>query len=235
MGVKKLSDNRKNVSDMVAKKIEEKIFSGEWKPGTRITSEPQLAKELNVSRMSVREAIEKMAALGILSKKRGEGTFVNELSPETYLNSLIPMITLDRDNYLQVLEFRLIIDVESARLCAKRCDDKIIERLEKYYTIMTQYKDDSGEFSEADMNFHLTIAEGTNNPMITKVNLVLKNLMEYHQKALYSTLGPSGGISEHIDILNAIKNKDPELSALFMRRHIERTIKEIKKNEYKEE
>lgn len=66
----------------------------------KIASEPQLAKELNVSRVSVREAIEKMATLNILTKKQGKDTFVNDFTPDIYLNSLIPMITLDKDNYL---------------------------------------------------------------------------------------------------------------------------------------
>lgn len=49
-------------SDKVLEKIQEKIFSGEWKPGQKIMSETKLAEDLNVSRVSVREAIEKLAA-----------------------------------------------------------------------------------------------------------------------------------------------------------------------------
>ncbi|PRX32485.1 GntR family transcriptional regulator [Orenia metallireducens] len=220
------------VSDIVFEKIEEKIFSGEWGPGTKIMSEPQLAKKLNVSRMSVREAIEKMAALGLLKKKRGEGTFVNELTPAVYFNSLIPMITLDQDNYLEILEYRLIVEVESAKLCAQRCSAETINELEKLYDLMVDFKEDSDKFAELDTNFHLKIAEGAQNTLIIKVNKILKNLLEYHQKTLYTNLGPSGGIKDHKNIIDAIKNKDQELSALFMRRHIERTIEDIKRLDY---
>jgi len=223
-----MDHNKVSASDLVYKTIEEKIFSGEWQPSTKITSEIQLSKDLNVSRMSVREAIEKMVALNLLTKKHGEGTYVNELTPSVYLNSLIPMITLEQVNYLEILEFRRILEVESVRLCTERADDETIQRLEGYYQDMIKYQNDPESFAVADMNFHMTVAEGAGNTIIEKVNKVLKNLLAYHQKGLYNTLGPSGGLKEHLLILNAIKERDTELSVLYMRRHIERAINELK-------
>ncbi len=214
-------------SDKVFNKIQEKIISGEWKPGMKIMSELKLAKDLNVSRVSVREAIEKMAAVNLVSKKQGEGTFVNDLTPSLYLNSLIPMITLDKDNYADILEFRLIIESEASRLCAERCTDDLIQEIELCYNRMLEYKDDFDKFTEEDLNFHMKIVEGSNSPLIIKINGILKNLLEYHQKLLYKNLGPSGGISEHKLILEAIKNRDPELAKLFAKRHIERTLKDL--------
>ncbi|MBS4538669.1 FadR family transcriptional regulator [Clostridium sp. D2Q-11] len=220
---------KKNVSQVVFDTIEGKIISGEWKSGTKITSEPQLAKELQVSRMSVREAIEKLVALGILTKKRGEGTFVNELKPSVYLNSLIPMITLDRDDFLEILEFRLIVEVESIRLFVKKANNQDIIELRKYYDEMVKYKDDPVKFAESDTSFHMKIAEGTKNSLIKKVNSVLKKLLDYHQQGLYENLGPKGGLIEHKKILESIEKRDEELSVLFMKRHIERTINDLYK------
>jgi len=211
------------ISDKVFNVIQEKIISGEWKPGMKIMSELKLAEELQVSRVSVREAIEKMAAVNIVSKRQGGGTFVNDLSPSLYLNSLIPMITLDKDNYTDILEFRLIIESEASSLCAERCTDDLINEIENCYNNMIEYKDDFEKFTEEDLNFHMKIVEGSNSPLIIKVNQILKNLLRYHQKLLYKNLGPSGGINEHKLILESIKNRDPELAKLFAKRHIERT------------
>jgi Transcriptional regulators len=220
-------------SDKVLKTIQEKIFSGEWKPGEKIMSEPQLCKELNVSRVSVREAIEKLATLNIISKRQGEGTFVNDLKPSIYLNSLIPMITLDKDNYLDILEFRLITEPETARMCAEKCTDNIIKEIEEIYGRMINYRQDIEKFTEEDLNFHMKIAEGSGNSLIIKVNEILRNLLEYHQRVLYKTLGPSGGLNEHKLILDAIKNRDSELADIYMIRHLKRTIKDIKTMKYK--
>ncbi|WP_125153564.1 FadR/GntR family transcriptional regulator [Clostridium rectalis] len=215
-------------SDIVFKAIEEKIFSGEWKPGGKITSEPQLAKQLKVSRISVREAIEKMVALNILIKRQGEGTFVSEISTSTYLNKLIPILTLDNYDYIEILELRLVMDVESAKICARRCNDDVLEGLDILYNEMIKYREDINKFTQKDLEFHMKIAEGTENSLIIKINEMLKDILDYHQRALYHILGPNGGIKEHKLILDALKNRDAELAGIFVRRHIERTIKDLK-------
>lgn len=215
-------------SDKVFNEIKDKIISGEWTKGTKIMSEPQLAKELGVSRVSVREAIEKMVALSILNKRQGEGTFVNELNAPVYLNSLLPMITLETNDYLDILEFRLMIEVESARLCSIRCDDLILKELEECYDEMINFKDDMDKFTDKDLDFHVKIAQGSGNPLVVKVYEILRDLLSYHQKSLYKSLGPLGGIREHKHILDALKNRDSELAAIFIRRHIERTIRDLK-------
>lgn len=221
-----MKENR--TSDIVFNIIQEKIFSGEWKPGEKITSEPKLSKELNVSRVSVREAIEKLAALNIISKRQGEGTFVNDLNPSVYLNSLIPMITLDKDNYLDILEFRLIIEPKAARMCAEKCSHIIIEEIEEIYEKMIKNQQNMIKFTEEDLNFHMKIAEGSGNSLVIKVNKILRNLLEYHQISLYEILGPSGGLKDHKLIVEAIRNRDSELADIYAVRHLQRTIKDLK-------
>lgn len=220
--------NNKKTSDMVFEKVEEKILSGEWKSGTKITSESQLAKELNVSRVSVREAIEKMVALNLVTKQQGGGTFVNDMGPSIYLNELIPLITLNKLNYMEILEFRLILEVEGTKLCASKCDASVIDALQKCYDRMCINKDDISEFAEEDFSFHMEIAEGSKNALLIKVTEILGGILKYHQRSLYKVLGPHGGIEEHKLILDAIKNRDSELAGIYARRHIERTINEVK-------
>jgi DNA-binding FadR family transcriptional regulator len=218
-----------NTSDIVYRTIEEKILKQEWTQGMKIASENQLAQDLGVSRISVREAIEKMVALNVLSKRQGEGTFVNELSPSIYLNNLIPMILLEKDNLIDILEFRRLMEVDSARLCAEKCDDETIEFLEECYEEMCNSKDEPLNFTYADYNFHMGIARGTGNSLIIKVNSILMDLWKFHQQEINRYLGPYGGLHEHKKILDAIKDRDPDLAALFMRRHIERTLTEIRR------
>ncbi len=229
MEVKKL-----NTSDMVYRLIEKKILDQEWTPGTKITSENQLAQELGVSRMSVREAIEKMVALNVLTKRQGEGTFVNELSASIYLNGLIPMILLEKDNLIDILEFRKIIEVDSTRLCAENCDKETIEELEKCYQDMCDFQQESIRFANADYGFHMEIAKGTKNSLVIKINSILTDLWKYHQREINKYLGPLGGLHQHKLILEAIRDKDGELAALYMQRHIQRTLDEIRSIKEKE-
>jgi DNA-binding FadR family transcriptional regulator len=225
-------EEKMNASEKAYRIIESKILSGEWTPGMKISSENQLSKKLGVSRMSVREAMEKLVALNVLTKKQGEGTFVNDLNPSMYLNGLIPMILLDKDNLIDILEFRMIIEVDSVRLCAQRCDDETIKKMEKCYDDMQRFKDQPEKFYMADFNFHIAIAEGTKNSLIIKVNSIMTDLLKFHQKEIHEYLGPQGGLDEHIKILEAMKERDAELASLFMRRHIKRTLDEIRKIKY---
>lgn len=218
-----------NASDKVYKIIEQKILSQEWTPGMKIASENKLSKELGVSRMSVREAMEKLVALNVLTKRQGEGTFINDLNPSIYLNGLIPMILLDKDNLIDILEFRSILEVDSTRLCAERCSHEDILYLEKCYEKMVKNKNNSEEFYLADYKFHMGIAKATKNTLIIKINSIMTDLLIFHQKEIHQYLGPQGGLKEHIKILDAIKNRDCELAALFMKRHIQSTLNRIRK------
>ena len=223
-----IMDEKLYLSDQVYTYIKEKIYSQEWEIGMKIDSENTISKNLGVSRVSVREAIEKLVALNVLRKKQGEGTFVNELSPSMYLNGLIPMILMDKDNFIDVLDFRKMVEVDSVRLCAERCDDEDIKALEKSYQNMIKYQDDPEKFYKADYNFHMAIAKGTKNSLIIKVNSIMTDLLMHHQKEIHNYLGPKGGLDQHGRILNALKERDSELAMLYMRRHIERTIRDIK-------
>lgn len=216
-------------SDRVLERIQEKIVSGEWSSGQKIMSETKLAEELKVSRVSVREAIEKLVALDIITKKKGGGTYINDLGPSVYLNSLLPMLILNKDNFIDILEFRSIMEPEAAKLCTERCSEELIRQLEETYENMKNYEKDIKKFTEEDLKFHTKIAEGSGNSLIIKVNELLKNILEYHQRGLYENLGPQGGITEHKYILEAIKNRDEELAFIYARRHAKRTIEDLKR------
>lgn len=221
-------ENNLQASEKVYQSIVNKILNEDWVPGAKITSENQLSKELGVSRMSVREAMEKLVALNVLQKKKGGGTYVNDLKPSMYLNGLIPMILLNKDNLQDILEFRMIIEVDSARICAERCDKEHISLMKKYYEEMHKYKDQPESFYEADFNFHMAIAKGTKNSLIIKVNDIMTDLLMFHHKQIHQYLGPHGGLKEHVNIINAIETRDGELASLFMKRHIKRTLDEIR-------
>lgn len=220
-------DDKKNASKLAYEYIEKKILEKEWVSGMKISSENQLVTELGISRASVREAIEKLVALSVLTKKKGGGTFVNDLSPSMYLNGLLPMILIDSDNLVDILVFRKIIETESAVLCAKNCDQEIIDEMEQSYENMKKYRDNPEEFYINDFNYHYCIAKGTKNTMLLKINSILTDLLKHHQKELNLYLGSESGIKDHGKILEAIKDRDSELAGIYMKRHLNRTIDEI--------
>ena len=217
----------KRAGDRVYEMIRQRILSREWQPGMKIMSEPQLVKEFGVSRVSVREAIEKLAALGVLKKVQGDGTYVREINNTEFVNDLLPLLTLEHNNFKEVLEFRKIFEPSCARMCAEHADEDLLARLRECYARMCAFDGQREEFSTADAEFHLLVAEGSRNPLLHKMHLVFMPVLKMHQCSLYSSLSGKDGIKDHLKLIEVISARDGELSELYARRHVQRTINDM--------
>ncbi|NPV43900.1 MAG: FadR family transcriptional regulator [Firmicutes bacterium] len=222
-------NNKNSPSEKVYNFIINKIKSKEWQPNSKIMTENELCQELNVSRVAVRQAMEKLVALGLLKKKQGAGTFVTNIEASTYMNSLMPIFLLDDKDMLSLLEFRIYFEYGNVRMFVENHDREDIEKLEYYCNEMKNNVNDIEKFYIADFNFHNTIALGTKNPIVIKISEILIEVLKNHQSILYKSIGPNIGLEYHQDILKAIKANDGKIAAMFMRRHIEAAINEYKK------
>ncbi|MGL5544719.1 FadR/GntR family transcriptional regulator [Cetobacterium sp.] len=221
--------NKEKASDKVFKYIEEKIVKGIWKEGDKIESENQLAIELNVSRVSVREAISKMVAMGILLKKKGGGSFVKGLTAINFMDNLIPFMILGDGDYIEILEMRSALDTVGVGLFIKNADDETIKELDKINKNLNEKDITPDKFFEQDMIFHRFIMKNCGNSLIYKTFEMLLNIMGYHAKEQYFKLPLKDRILEHDLITDAIKKKDLEIAQIYMKRHLERTIFDLKK------
>ena len=212
--------------------VQEKILTGEWDVGDKITPEISLSKELGVSRSVVREAIKKFVALNILSRTQGGGTYVNNLTPNIYFNDIIPNISLNLDGYLEILEVRKALDPLAVSVAmANNCSiltAELIPIVEK----MMEYKDSSKEFHEWDMEFHKKIAECTDNELMTRLYEIISQLLKIHGRRNIENGNNENQdrLEEHIKILNAIRENDVETAKIFSIRHVESSINEVKEN-----
>ncbi|GEA15708.1 GntR family transcriptional regulator [Moorella sp. E308F] len=216
-----------SVSNAVFEQIKEQILSGNWPPGSRLPSENELTKMFGVSRISVRSALQKLAILGLIQTRQGDGTFVADLSTDIYLNSLLPALALGKHDLLEILEFRKVYEIENARLAALRRNEKDLERLNAIITRMREYSDDIKRFSMEDLNFHLELARATKNSLILKVSQITKDILCFHMEEIVSFRGTSAGLYYHPRILEAVTIQDADLAAKIMTEHIELTIQDI--------
>lgn len=211
-------------SEKVFEYLKEGLITEKWKDGEMITPEIQLAKELEVGRNSVREAIEKLVGMQLLVKKKGKGTFVKSNKLDMEFNNLLVTTIITKDEYLDILEFRKTFEPENVRLFIKNATAEEYEELKNSYEKMLEFKNDTEKFSYYDAMFHSIIAKGTKNSIIIKISETLSNIMIAHQKKLNIILGSNAGIKEHTLLLEAILEKDVDLAYLFMRKHINRKI-----------
>ncbi|NLY91097.1 MAG: FadR family transcriptional regulator [Firmicutes bacterium] len=218
---------RNKIGELVYKQMYEQIVKGEWAPGTKIPSENELAKRLGVSRITVREALQRLISLGLLEAHHGEGTYVKQVTTGTYMNSLISMLVLDPVDLIEVMEYRKIVEIETAGLAVERATVDDLEKLEKIFRRMEQYKNDVEQFAVEDLDFHLALAEAAKNPLIIKVNTIVKDILSVSMARIVHSLGTANGLYYHQKILEALKNRDKEAAKKIMSEHLTGTIMEL--------
>lgn len=219
---------KERISRQVFDQLKEQIVKGQWPAGTKLPSEHELSKQLNVSRVSVRAALQMMVALGLLETRQGEGTFVRQLSGDLYLNALFPLLALSKTNIFDVLEYRRVMDPGAVVLATERARAEDLAELERIYHHMEESREDYKAFAHADLEFHLTITKATKNPIFIKVNTIIRDILNASMEGIVRALGIRDGLHYHRQILQALQKRDASKAEQLMRDHVERTIQRLK-------
>lgn len=220
---------RAGVRDQVFEQLRDRIIDRTWPPGAKIPSENALAEALGVSRVSIREALHMLVSLGLLETRHGGGTRVRKYTGEIHLNSLFPLLALDHLNILHILEYRKIVEKGIVSLTVKRATSADIEELERTLQTMKDHRNDPHLFAEADLNFHLLLAKATGNPIISKVNAVITDILKISMYGIVESLGTRDGLYYHRRILDAIKHRNGAMAEDFMQEHVDRTLRRLKR------
>ncbi len=215
----------KRISDQVFEQIRELIYKGVFKPGQQITTERNLALSMEVSRTSVRNAINKLVTMGLLEHRQGQGTFV--ASPESRRgNPLAAAMATEEATLDDLLEVRLGLECNSAELAAKRATEQDLLSMEKSLLEMEEDMKTVGHIStSADAAFHMAITFATKNPVLIHLMRnfydflfigIKKNLTHMYQKQ-----GEHDNVLDHHrDVYEMIKARKPKEAGEYMRRHI---------------
>lgn len=220
---------RHSLTDQAFDQILQFIVNRQWLPGEKIPSENELAASFNISRVSIRAALQKLIALGLLEARVGEGTFVLKPSPAHYFRSLIPTMLLTVQDDRDVSELRRGIEIECAMLAAERATPAEIERIEAAYAQMNTliHGENLAEYIVADFQFHLAIAQASHNQMLVEVTIILKDILFMHYTDMIKAMGPEIGFDYHRLILEAIKARNPEQAADYVRKMMNCFIEEL--------
>jgi GntR family transcriptional repressor for pyruvate dehydrogenase complex len=140
----------KRISDQVFDQLRELIFRGDFQPGEKIMTERELAEALNVSRNSVREAINKLVTLRFLEQRQGQGTFVRSMDEAVKIPLATVMETQDA-SLIDLLEMRMGIECNAASLAAQRANATDLEAIEKAIGEMDTDTDAGGLGTEGDL------------------------------------------------------------------------------------
>jgi len=219
---------RRKLSETVAQQLIEAF--ADLPPGAKVPSERELTRDLGVGRSTVREALNGLAALGVLEIRHGQGAFITDQGPtiargdeSTRPSSLTA--ALERGVTREFIEARLLVEVTVAGLAAERRTEDDLRQIEAALKVQQQRLEAADEDVEAVVgvasSFNLLIAEAAHNEVLGAMIESFVDLMKERGPRLYAL--PDFGewdLKEHRGIYEAVRDQDSKRASDLMREHI---------------
>ncbi len=215
----------KKVSAQIAEQIRSSILAGEFSPGDKLPPERELAEMFGVSRPSVREALNILAAAGMVESYQGGGTVVKSLVEMSSGSPLSELIKAERERALDVIDVRKCMEAWTAYYAALRALPEDVRRLEQIVAEMERNLEGMKPSQDLDANFHILIAQSTHNVVWLHLMQSIFDAMKEFQRgvwrAVYLTEEDHRNLfSHHRAVLEAIRDKDPERARDNMLAHL---------------
>lgn len=211
---------RVRAHEQVVRQLENLISSGELQAGDRLPSERELAGRFQVSRVTVRQALSVLEAMGLIESRIGHGTFART-DVSLSVTNLASALRLARGSLTEQLELRRLIEPQVASLAAERSTDEDCDELLRHISAQEASFAGNEPFVEEDSAFHLAIARATNNTLVVKmVNGIQELLRESHEDSLRAPGGMELSLEGHMRIYEAIRGHRAEAAYDAMLEHI---------------
>ncbi len=207
----------------IVDQIQRKILAGELKVGDHLPPERELAEQFQVSRTAVREAVKALSEKGLVQVFPGKGTFITNETSQAVRQSLGILMKIGQAGGTRdLVEVRYIFEPEIAALAARRASEEHIAALQEAIAVMDRTLEDADAYIEADLDFHLALAEASQNLIIlTLIDSFVDLLREQRLRIFHVEGGPQRGQMHHKRILEAIIHHDSEAARAEMRTHLE--------------
>ncbi len=210
--------------EVIVESIRRQIYAGNLKPGQKLPNEMELARQFNVGRSAVREALKVLELSGLLTVRRGYngGTFVTP--PDFEDASAVATLTLHLGHTTvnQLIEARDVIEVRAAELAAERATDPEIATLEATIQRMERNENVPARYIAADLDFHIAIAEIARNNIFSFTLGAIRNLLAQDlNRLIRDRESRQVFIIHHRDIAKAIADHDATRAGQAMRYHLQ--------------
>jgi GntR family transcriptional repressor for pyruvate dehydrogenase complex len=218
---------RISLSDNIVEQLTGLIAREVLKPGERIPSEKQLCQQFGVGRTSVREALKSLSVMGILESHAGDGTFVSA-NHDRYLERAFQWgLLLDRKVVNDLVETRLLLESHTTYLAARRATADDLAAMERAVEGMEESVSDPKRYLEHDLQFHLRIAQATQNTILGNLLSTIRGYLQSWVEQTLATSPPDHptsrailSITQHRKILRALKKRRAHDARRAMREHI---------------
>jgi len=215
-------DNEEAVNSIISK-IRDYINFKNLETNDKLPSERMLSEKFEVSRSSVREAIQKLEFYGILKSIPQSGTFVADIGGVAMNGIIDDILELKVSDFKSLVETRILLELKTVRLAAKRRTDADLLQIKKALNAFIQKVLTGEDAMQEDLLFHLAIAKASGNTTMNNLMLIitpeiLTNFEKYHVCDKKENDGIAI-IKEHTEIYEAIIAQDTQLAKQKMKEH----------------
>jgi GntR family transcriptional repressor for pyruvate dehydrogenase complex len=204
-----------------------RIIEGEYREGDRLPAEHALAERFETSRPTVREALARLRADGIIVTRHGSGTTVRR-RPDPDVRRFAPLETLS--DIRCCYEFRLTTEVGGATLAARKADDADLQAIQQEWDSLQQVVQSEGIGAKDDFAFHMAVARASKNRFFVTALSFIDQHVEFSMN-LSRNLSRVKSFErqrlvqqEHLAILDAIRRRDARDAGEAMRQHLENAM-----------
>jgi GntR family transcriptional repressor for pyruvate dehydrogenase complex len=211
----------------VVRHFEQAILAGRLGAGELLPSERAISNELHVSRTVVREALGRLASMGLVRSVHGSGTRVEAPSARPIADGYHRLLRQGGLELAHLAEVRLPLETAIATLAAGRRTTEHLEKLEQAQQVLGNLRAGLDAHVRADLDFHATLAEASGNPLF---GLVLAPMQELLIESRRRTLGRHGSklaFEHHAAILEAVRRGDADAACAAMRNHLEANFRHL--------
>lgn len=218
---------RKKTYELVTERLIAEIGQRHLQPGDPLPTERELTQAYRVGRSSVREALRMLESQGLIVS-RGSGVFVVAEFANPFNQSLSLLLSLDESNLHELYEMRKLLEGELAALAAERRTDEDLGRMLTALQDMRDGLESEECYIDADVRFHLAIADATKNRCAVRMMQALRGLFHRALGSVYHIPGSAAAsLEQHQSILDAIAARRPHDARRRMQEHLLRVEGEI--------
>lgn len=221
------ADKRVGLPERVANELGQRIVTGRIAQGQALPTEPEIQLEFGVSRTAVREAVRLLSAKGLVETRPKTGSRVRPADAWNLLDEEVlgwHLSTRPQAQFIEDLfEMRLIFEPAAAEIAAERAGPELLSRMQSAMDAMAAAARGSREQAQADLAFHMTILEASQNRMLRSLGSLIASALAVTFQINWRARSTSQEerIEMHRDVLKAIKARKAKAAANAMARLIE--------------
>lgn len=213
------------IYEEVADSLIEMIKTGQLNPGDKLDSVEQLAKNFNVGRSAIREALSGLRTMGLVEMRQGEGTYVREFHPSKFTLPVTTAFLMKLEDVKELYEVRQIMEVGTVGMAAINHQEEDLLLIEAALEKMKNTRGNKKDAESADFGFHLAVAKASHNQMLISLmgslsEIMAETIRETRRVLLYSEGMEGELLTAHETIFEAIKLRDSGKAEKAMLEHL---------------